>query len=116
MEFSRGGASELRYVLHYDEAGDADGFATYRFKEKFDEEPEGEVRIKEVWAEDPAAYASLWRYLLDLDLARTFTLVGARPLDEPLRHLVTDARAVGTSITRQPLRARRRRAGRARCP
>jgi predicted acetyltransferase len=98
MEFARRGSSEIRYVLHYDENGDADGFATYRFKEKFDEEPEGEVRIKEVWAEEPAAYASLWRYLLDLDLARTFSL-WASPVDEPLRHLVTDARAVGTSIT-----------------
>jgi predicted acetyltransferase len=97
MEFARHGASEIRYVLHYDAAGDADGFATYRFKEKFEEEPEGEVRIKEVWAEDPAAYASIWRYLLDLDLARTFRLWSA-PLDEPLRHLVTDARAVDTSI------------------
>jgi predicted acetyltransferase len=96
--FARGGATELRYVLHYDEAGDADGFATYRFKENFDLEPESEVRIKEVWAEDPAAYASLWRYLLDLDLARTFRLWSAG-LDEPLRHLVTDARAVQTSVT-----------------
>ena len=25
---------EMRYVVHYDEAGDADGFATYRFKER----------------------------------------------------------------------------------
>lgn len=98
MEFARHGASEIRYVLHYDEAGDADGFATYRFQEKFEEDPEGEVRIKEVWAEDPAAYAGIWRYLLDLDLARTFRLWSA-PLDEPLRHLVTDARAVDTSIT-----------------
>jgi len=98
MEFARRGASEIRYVLHYDEAGDADGFATYRFKENFDEEPEGDVRIKEVWAEDPTAYASLWRYLLDLDLARTFHWWSA-PVDEPLRHLVTDARAVGTSLT-----------------
>jgi predicted acetyltransferase len=98
MEFARGGASELRYALHFDEGGEADGFATYRFKEKFDEEPESEVRIREVWAEDPAAYASLWRYLLDLDLARSFRLWSS-PLDEPLRHLVTDARAVVTSIT-----------------
>ena len=98
MEFARGGSSELRYVLHYDDAGDVDGFATYRFKEEFEAEPEGEVRIKEVWAEDPAAYASLWRYLLDLDLARTFQLWSA-PLDEPLRHLVTDARAVETKVT-----------------
>ncbi len=98
MEFARRGSSAIRYVLHYDEAGDADGFATYRFKDKFDADPEGEVRIKEVWAEDPAAYAGLWRYLLDLDLARTFELWCA-PLDEPLRHLVTDARAVTTTLT-----------------
>ena len=97
-EFARDKASELRYVLHYDEAGDVDGFATYRFKAKFSEEPEGEVRVKEVWAEEPSAYAGIWRYLLDLDLARTFKLWSA-PLDEPLRHLVTDARAVETSIT-----------------
>jgi predicted acetyltransferase len=97
-EFARRGASEMRHVLHYDEAGDADGFATYRFKEKFDEDPEGEVRIRDVWAEDSAAYASIWRYLLDLDLARTFHWWNA-PVDEPLRHLVTDARAVGTSVT-----------------
>jgi predicted acetyltransferase len=97
-EFARGGASELRYVLHYDETGDADGFATYRFKENWDEEPEGEVRIRELWAEDPAAHAGLWRYLLDLDLARTFRWPDA-PLDEPLRHLVTDARAVLTTIS-----------------
>ena len=98
LEFARGGAGELRYLLHYDERGDLDGFATYRFKEKFDAEPEGEVRIKEVWAEDPAAYAGLWRYLLDLDLARSFRLWSAAA-DEPLRHLVTDARAVHTSLT-----------------
>ena len=98
LEFARRGASELRYVLHYDEAGDVDGFATYRFKEKWEEEPEGEVRIQELWAEDAGAHAGLWRYLLDLDLARTFTLWSAA-LDEPLRHLVADARAVGTSVT-----------------
>ncbi len=97
-EFARGGASELRYVLHYDEAGDVDGFATYRFKEKFENDPESEVRIKEVWAEDPSAHAGIWRYLLDLDLARTFRLWCA-PIDEPLRHLVADARAVETSVT-----------------
>ena len=97
-EFARRGASELRYVLHYDAAGDADGFATYRFKEKWEEEPEGEVRIQELWAEDAGAHAGLWRYLLDLDLARTFTFWSAA-LDEPLRHLVADARAVGTSLT-----------------
>ena len=97
-EFARRDSSEIRYVLHYDDAGDVDGYATYRFKADFDDEPQGEVRIKEVWAEEPVAYASIWRYLLDLDLARKFQLWSA-PLDEPLRHLVTDARAVETKIT-----------------
>ena len=98
MPFARRGSSELRYVLHYDEAGDADGFATYRFKEEFDDFPEGEVRIKEVWADDPAAYAGIWRYLLDLDLARSFRHWNT-PVDEPLRYLMADARAVETQVT-----------------
>ncbi|MBV9831511.1 MAG: GNAT family N-acetyltransferase [Marmoricola sp.] len=98
LEFARRGASEIRYVVHYDEAGDADGFATYRFKEEFGEFPEGEVRIREIWADDPAAYAGIWRYLLDLDLARSFSHWNV-PVDDPLRHLVADARAVETKVT-----------------
>jgi predicted acetyltransferase len=98
LEFTRRGSSEIHYVLHYDASGTPDGFATYRFKEKFDEEPEGQVQVKELWAEDPSAYTGLWRYLLDLDLARTFQWWNAAT-DEPLRHLVADARAVQTAIT-----------------
>jgi predicted acetyltransferase len=99
MEFARGGASELRYLLHYTESGDADGFAMYRYKKEWDPtEPAGEIRIHELRADDPGAYAGLWRYLLDLDLARKFRLRNA-PVDEPLRHLVTDARAVVTEIS-----------------
>jgi len=97
-EFARRDSSEIRYVLHYDDAGDVDGYATYRFKEDFDEEPDGEVRVREIWAEDAAAHASLWRYLVDLDLARKVR-VSNSPVDEPLRHLVADARAVETQIT-----------------
>lgn len=97
-EFGRRGQSEIRYVVHYDESGDADGFATYRFKGEFGDFPEGEVRIREVWADDPSAYAAIWRYLLDLDLARTFRHWNV-PVDDPLRHLVTDARAVETQLT-----------------
>ena len=98
LPFARRGGTELRYVVHYDANGDADGFATYRFKADFGEFPEGEVRVKEVWADDPDAYAGIWRYLLDLDLARTFRH-WAVPLDEPLRHLMADARSVETQVT-----------------
>ncbi|SDS72858.1 Predicted acetyltransferase [Nocardioides scoriae] len=97
-EHVRGGASELRHVVHYDEAGQADGFATYRYKEEDDgAETASEVRIGELWAEEPTAHAGLWRYLLDLDLVRRFRLRSG-PVDEPLRLLVRDARAVGTQV------------------
>lgn len=96
--FARDGATELRHVVHWSEAGEVDGFATYRFKEaQTITEPDSEVRIGELWAEDPVAHSTLWRYLLDLDLARRFRTRNA-PSDEPLRLLVRDARAVGTEV------------------
>ena len=97
-EFARGGASELRFLLHYDAAGDVDGFATYRFKEDWEgTEPSGEVRVGELWAEDPGAHAGLWRYLLDIDLSRKFRWRNA-PTDELLKLLVADHRAVETEL------------------
>ncbi|MCW2820189.1 MAG: family N-acetyltransferase, partial [Marmoricola sp.] len=97
LEFVRRGAGPLHHLLHHAADGTVDGFATYRFKEGSGDE-EGEVRIKDLVAESPTAYTGLWRYLLDLDLTRTFRLWSA-PVDEPLRHLVGDARAVSTEVT-----------------
>lgn len=97
LEFVRRGAMPLHHLLHHAADGTVDGFATYRFKEGSGDE-EGEVRVKDLVAESPTAYAGLWRYLLDLDLTRSFRLWSA-PLDEPLRHLVSDARAVQTEVT-----------------
>lgn len=98
-EFVRDGAESLCYLLHFDDAGDVDGYATYRFKGDYG--PTGfnsDIRISDVSADDPRAYAALWRYLLDIDMARTFSLRNA-PVDAPLRHLVTDARAIETKIS-----------------
>ena len=97
LEFVRRGAMPLHHLLHHAADGTVDGFATYRYKEGTGDE-EGEVRVKDLVAESPTAYAGLWRYLLDLDLTRTFRLWCA-PVDEPLRHLVRDARAVQTEVT-----------------
>lgn len=98
-EHTRADASELRFLAHFDDAGEPDGIATYRFKEDYEGwEPNSEVRLHELWAEDPAAYASLWRYLLELDLTRRFRYRNAAT-DEPLRLIVTDHRAVQTEVT-----------------
>ncbi|WP_461024423.1 GNAT family N-acetyltransferase [Thalassiella azotivora] len=96
----RDGATAARYVLHFDADGTPTGFARYRFKEGYDPSgvPEGEVRVADVDAATPQGYARLWRYLLDLDLARKFIQRNA-PADDVLRHLVADHRAVHTELT-----------------
>jgi len=89
----RKGASALRYALHFGPDSEVDGYALFRTNEA----DEGEVRVLELDAADPSAYAALWRYLLDLDLIRVFSRRNA-PLDEPLRHLVADQRAITAEL------------------
>ena len=94
---ARRGASGYRYVVHRDGAGEIDGYAQFRVKGDWDSHgPAGEVRISELEAAG-AARAALWRYLLDLDLVRTFQMESA-PVDEPLRYLVADQRAVRAEL------------------
>lgn len=94
----RNGASGFRYVVHRTSAGDIDGYAQFRIKGDWDRHgPAGQVRISELEASG-AARAALWRYLLDLDLVRTFDMDEA-PLDEPLRYLVADQRAIRTEVS-----------------
>jgi predicted acetyltransferase len=93
----RHGATSLRYALHYDEAGTPDGYATFRLAHGPEGDADREVRIGELDAADAPGYASLWRYLLDLDLVRSFSRRNA-PTDEPLRYLVADQRAIKTEL------------------
>ena len=93
----RGGAAELRAVVHETEAG-ADGYAVWRAKSEWvADSPRGEVWVTEVVATNPAAYASLWEFLLGIDLTRT-TKYGFGAVDEPLLHLVHDPRALAARL------------------
>lgn len=84
----RRGMTALRGVL-YEVDGRAKGYALWRVKGGWNEiGPNGEVAVNEVVAENPEAYAALWRFLLSIDLTRKVKyLFGA--VDEPLAHLVT---------------------------
>jgi predicted acetyltransferase len=84
----RRGMTALRGVLH-EVDGRVDGYALWRVKGGWNETgPNGEVSVNEVAAENPQAYAALWRFLLSIDLTRAVKyMFGA--LDEPLPHLVT---------------------------
>lgn len=91
----RNGGTALRFVISFDAAGRVDGHATYRVKGGDDEagNPAGEALIGELEADSPVGYARLWRYLANLDLVRTFSMRRAA-LDDPLRLLVADPRAI----------------------
>jgi predicted acetyltransferase len=94
----RDGASSYRYLLHYEKAGRVDGYARFRVKSGGEAGPGGEVQVNEIDATEPQAYAALWRFLLDLDLVRSFVRHDA-PVDEPLRYLLLNPRTIKTELS-----------------
>lgn len=87
----RGGKSELRCVLVEDSEG-VRGYARYATKHSFDQDfGSGVVSVRELMAVDPAALATLYRYLFDLDLMGRTELWNV-PVDDPLLHWLADPR------------------------
>jgi predicted acetyltransferase len=97
---NRHGATARRYLLHTEDDGTVTGYAAYRLTGAWTDsgEPDGTLTVEEVRASRTPAYAALWQVLLSIDLVRTVRARRASP-DEPLRHLVTDGRALtGTPL------------------
>jgi predicted acetyltransferase len=81
-------------VLHRDTAGELDGYLRYHVDLDWNGRQSNSVlRVDELVAITPAAYADLWRYCLEVDLVTTVHAAD-RPADEPLPWLLTDGRAV----------------------
>jgi predicted acetyltransferase len=80
----REGVSTTRCVLAT-EGERLRGYARYRVSK----EGRSQVRVREVYASDPHAYAELWRFLLDLDLT-SGAYVSHLALDDPLLRLLAD--------------------------
>jgi predicted acetyltransferase len=97
LETSRQGFSP-HYRVVYEVEGKPAGFALYRIKMDWDATgPIGVLRVESLIAANAAAYATLWRYVLDVDLIARVS-AEARPIDEPLRFLLTDSRQPKTCI------------------
>ena len=83
-----------RYLVHFDTDGAVDGTGTFQVKPDWStKDPEGRIKIGPVLATNPTAYAGLWRYQLDVDLATTFTS-STVAVDEPLLQLLSSPRAL----------------------
>ncbi|MFD9336462.1 GNAT family N-acetyltransferase [Streptomyces sp. NPDC060028] len=88
----REGASPLKCVVAEGPDGEVVGYARYRVKADWEQSgSDGKVRVQQVEALDPAAYAALWRYFFDIDLTWRVQAYG-RPVDDPVLHLVSDIR------------------------
>ena len=81
------------FVLHEGHDG-PDGYAVYRFKHDWPRGfSESVLTVRQLEATTPAAYADLWRYVLDIDLAETVDAWN-RPVDEPLLYLLEDPKRI----------------------
>ncbi len=80
-------------AVHRDAAGRPDGYARYRGQEQFvDRQPASTLTVDELHALTDEAYASLWRFLAEVDLVTTVRAEGRSP-SERLPWLLTNARA-----------------------
>ena len=92
-EILRRNASKKRYALH------PDGFVAYRITSEWaDRGPNFALQVDEICAATPKAFASLWRFLLDLDLTKEISY-GSGWLDDPVQDLLVDPRTL--TITRR---------------
>jgi len=103
-EHNQEGAGPLYHVAHEDAGGDPDGYVSYRFKPSWGDDgiPHGSLMVTELVAATAHAYAALWRYCLDMDLAAT-VVAGDRAPDEPLRWLLADPRQLRTTVVMDSL-------------
>lgn len=84
----------LRAAVHYDEAGEIDGYVAYRFA-GWDTEPR-RIDVVDLVAADAGAYLGLWDFLASVDLVDEVRYEVA-PADDPLRWALSDWRAVAAS-------------------
>ena len=81
-------------AVHTTPDGIDDGYVYYDvdWDESFATNPVGRGKVRDLWGASPAVEIELWRYLLDIDLVVTWQ-AGERPVDEPVRRAMHDARA-----------------------
>ncbi|GIG66522.1 GNAT family N-acetyltransferase [Phytomonospora endophytica] len=95
---TRDGATSLRFAVHREPGGEVTGYVLFRRANAVDALGEfaGTVRVQELAAESPTAYAALWRFLAGIDVLPWIEYEGA--LDEALPELLVDPRAARSTV------------------
>jgi predicted acetyltransferase len=89
-------ARALRFARYDDADGTPQGFAIFTHTGDDTDFTAHKLRVHYLITATDDAYAGIWRFLLETDLVST-VIADLRPLDEPLRLMVADYRAVHTS-------------------
>lgn len=96
------GSGPAHHLVHRDAAGAVDGAAIFRLPWSPDPERAGVLQVEAFEALTPDAYRALWELLLDFDLTKQ-VVAARRPVDEPLRWMLTNPRALKLARTRDNL-------------
>lgn len=97
FEHDREGASPFFFAIHEGPDG-VDAYAVYRFKHDWPQAlPHGSVDVEELIATSPDAYANMWRFVFDLDLAARIK-AELRPIDDPLLGLLVEPRRLRFTV------------------
>lgn len=83
-----------RAAVHYSDAGEVDGYVTYRFG-GWESKPHT-IEVADLVAAEPNAYLALWQYLASIDLSTRVTY-SAGPADDALRWALVDPRVVSVT-------------------
>jgi len=86
-------AKKQRHVRYDDENGQMQGWASYTLTENPDDFTQHRLDLLHLVTATDDAYAALWRFALEMDLVSEVK-AHLRPLDEPVRWMVSDLRAV----------------------
>jgi predicted acetyltransferase len=96
----RDGMSARFYLLYESSSGHAEGYVSYRIREKWDQGlAQNILSVGSMKALTDEAQAALWQYCLSVDLVATVQ-AHTRPPDDPLRWMLGDPRRLRvTSLT-----------------
>jgi len=82
------------FAVHATADGRDDGYVAYEIDGDWvGGLPQRKLTVLDMQADSPATWISLWRYVFGVDLVATISAVN-QPVDDPLRHVVTDGRHV----------------------
>ncbi|GAA3146618.1 putative acetyltransferase [Kribbella aluminosa] len=96
------GSGLAHHLLHRDATGAVDGAAIFRLPWSPDPAQAGVLQVEALEALTVDAYRALWGLLLDFDLTKR-VVAARRPVDEPLRWMLTNPRALKLTRTRDNL-------------